>query len=255
MLIVDRDGCLIAILGGRPEDENWQKVQDEAQEHLQEACDRLKTKKGCTHRRGQFVTLSCGVSHGGGQTQPMNIQNRGRKAEVLADLNSKHCFTCFASFGSCACPESLILTLFNRFLAVFQSCAPKLHEYYATKLGSLFEHDHSLCKPFNNVFTAATCNLGPRVVCFPHVDIANLPFGLCAITAIGDFDPSKGGHLVLWDCKLAIEFLPGSTILILSAVLAHLNTKVASHKTRFSFSQYSAGGLFRWVDHNFQSIV
>jgi hypothetical protein len=255
VLIVDRDGRLIAILGGRPEDENWQKVQDEAQEHLQEACDRLKTKKGCTHRRGEFATLSCGVSHGGGQTQPMNIQNRGRKAEVLADLNSKHCFTRFASFGSCACPESLILTLFNGFLAVFQSCAPKLHEYYATKLGSLFEHDHSLCKPFNSVFTAATYNLGPRVICFPHVDIANLPFGLCAITAIGDFDPSKGGHLVLWDCKLAIEFPPGSTILILSAVLAHSNTKVASHETRFSFSQYSAGGLFRWVDHNFQSVV
>ena len=100
-----------------------------------------------------------------------------------------------------------------------------------------------------------TYNLGPRVVCFPHVNFTNFPFGLCAITAIGDFNPSKGGHLVLWDCKLVIEFPPGSTILILSAVLTHSNAKVASHETRFSFSQYSAGGLFRWVDHGFQTVV
>ena len=126
--------------------------------------------------------------------------------------------------------------------------------YYRTQLGMLFEHDPSLQKPFNSVFTAATYNLGPQVVCFPHVDQANLPFGLCAITAIGDFDPKKGGHLVLWDCKLAIEFPPGSTILILSAVLTHSNTKVASHETWFSFSQYCAGGLFRWVDHGFKSV-
>jgi hypothetical protein len=253
--IVDRDGRLIAILGGRPKDERWERVQAEAQEHLQEALDRLEMEKGCSHRRGQFSTLSCGVSHGGGQTRPMNMQNRGRKKEVLADLNSKECFKRFASFGSCGCPELLIFTPFNGLLAVFQSCAPKLHEYYAKKLRSLFEHDSSLCKPFNSVFTAATYNLGPQVVCYPHVDFANLPFGLCAITAIGDFNPLEGGHLVLWDCKLAIEFPPGSTVLILSAVLIHSNSKIAAHETRFSFSQYSAGGLFRWVDHGFQSVV
>ena len=98
-------------------------------------------------------------------------------------------------------------------------------------------------------------NLGPQVVCFPHVDCANLPFGLCAVTAVGDFDPSKGGHLVLWDCKLLVEFPLGSTILILSAVLAHSNTKVAIHEKRFSFTQYAAGGLFRWVDHAFQTLA
>jgi len=98
-----------------------------------------------------------------------------------------------------------------------------------------------------------TYNLGPQVVCFPHVDFANLPFGFCAITAIGKFDPSKGGHLALWDCMLAIQFPPGSTVLILSGVLTHSNAKVAAHEARFSFTQYCAGGLFRWVDHGFQS--
>ena len=107
----------------------------------------------------------------------------------------------------------------------------------------------------SHLITAATYNLGPRVVCFLHVDSANLPFDLCAITAIGNFDLSEGGHFVLWDCKLLIEFPPGSTILILSAVLAHSNTRVATHETRFSFTQYTAGGLFRWVDHAFQTLA
>ena len=88
-----------------PEDENWGEVQREAQEHLKNARCRLsKSKKGCTHRRGKFPTLRCGVSYGGGQTCPMNAQNHGLKGEVLNDLNSQCCFQQFASFGSCACP-------------------------------------------------------------------------------------------------------------------------------------------------------
>ena len=75
------------------------------------------------------------------------------------------------------------------------------------------------------------------------------------MTSIGDFDPTKGGHLVLWDCKLVIEFPPGSTILIPSAVITHSNVPVAPHKKHFSFTQYTAGVLFRWVDNDFQTAV
>ena len=35
---------------------------------------------------------------------------------------------------------------------------------------------------------------------------ANLPFGYCVVTELGEFDARKGGHLVLWDCKMVIEF-------------------------------------------------
>jgi hypothetical protein len=80
----------------------------------------------------------------------------------------------------------------------------------------------------------------------------NLPFGWCAITALGNFDPTLGGHLVLWDLKLVIEFPPGSTILIPSATLRHSNVAIRQGETRYSFTQYTAGGLFRWVDNGFQ---
>jgi hypothetical protein len=104
-----------------------------------------------------------------------------------------------------------------------------------------------------SVFAAATMNFGPQVRCCKHLDSQNLAFGWCAITAFGDFDPTKGGHLILWDLKLAVEFPPGSTILIPSATVVHSNTPVQGHEKRLSFTQYSAGGMFRWVDNGLQT--
>lgn len=75
---------------------------------------------------------------------------------------------------------------------------------------------------------------------------------MCAITALGNFDHTLGGHLVLWDLKLVIEFPAGATILLPSATLRHSNIAVQDGETRYSFSQYAAGGLFRWVDQGMQ---
>lgn len=144
---------------------------------------------------------------------------------------------------------------FNLCTGVFRSWAPKLYEYYDDRLGKLFEDDEGLKKPFNSVFPAVTYNLGPQTVCTPHLDFANLPFGYCAITALGQYDPTKGGHLVLWECKLVIEFPPGSTILIPSAIVTHSNVPIRAGEKRYSVTQYSAGALFRWVDNGFQTAV
>ncbi|KZP30363.1 hypothetical protein FIBSPDRAFT_908068 [Athelia psychrophila] len=74
----------------------------------------------------------------------------------------------------------------------------------------------------------------------------------CAVTALGDYDPTLGGHLILWDLKLIIEFPPGSTVLIPSAIFTHSNTAIQEGESRYSFTQYTSGGLFRWVEHGFQ---
>ena len=78
-----------------------------------------------------------------------------------------------------------------------------------------------------------------------------LPSHECSITPIGTFDPKLGGHLVLKELKLIIEFPPSSTILIPSALLTHSNIPIREHETRFSIVQYAAGGLFRWVENGF----
>ena len=81
----------------------------------------------------------------------------------------------------------------------------------------------------------------------------NLPFGFCAIHAFGDYDYTKGGHLVLKELKLIVQFPPGALILIPSATITHGNIPVREGETRTSFTQYTAGALFRFVDNGFRS--
>lgn len=112
-----------------------------------------------------------------------------------------------------------------------------------------------LSRPFrNSIWSACTFNLGPRTCARRHKDFVNLAFGWCAITALGNFDHTRGGHLVLWDCKLILEFPPGSTILIPSAAILHSNIPIGAGERRYSFTQYTAGGLFRWVEHGFRTV-
>ena len=85
----------------------------------------------------------------------------------------------------------------------------------------------------------------------PHRDYANLAWGWCAITALGNFDHRLGGQLVLWDLHLVIDFPAGSTILIPSALLWHSNVAVRPGEVRRSITSYSAGALFRWIDQGF----
>lgn len=66
---------------------------------------------------------------------------------------------------------------------------------------------------------------------------------------MGEFTHTTGGHLVLWDFGLVIDFPAGSAILIPSALIVHSNTAVQCGGTRYSIVQYVAGGLFRWVEN------
>jgi hypothetical protein len=80
-----------------------------------------------------------------------------------------------------------------------------------------------------------------------HRNFANL--GWWIITALGTFNYTKGSNLILWDYKLILEFPLGCTILILSTAVFHSNTRIAKDKTRYSFTQYTTGVLFQWVEH------
>ncbi|KAJ7933004.1 hypothetical protein B0H13DRAFT_2262975 [Mycena leptocephala] len=62
-----------------------------------------------------------------------------------------------------------------------------------------------------------------------------------------------GGHLILWNLKLVIRFPPGSTVLIPSAIIRHSNVPVGAHKRRYSFTQYTVGGLFRWIRNGYRT--
>jgi hypothetical protein len=85
-----------------------------------------------------------------------------------------------------------------------------------------------------------------------HTDFNNLSHGLCALTALGNYDHTVGGHLILFGLKLAVQFSVKSTALITSGCVSHGNTPICEGETRLSIAQYAAGSLFRWVAYGFQ---
>jgi hypothetical protein len=137
----------------------------------------------------------------------------------------------------------------------FEAFAPRLHSYYMKTMDELIKWSPLFIKRIyeKSAWAAMTFNFGPRTTTFPHRDWANLCWGWCAVSALGEFNADKGGHLVLWDLKLAIRFPSGSSIIIPSAMVRHSNTSVGENETRYSVTQYSAGGLFRWVKNGFMT--
>lgn len=57
----------------------------------------------------------------------------------------------------------------------------------------------------------------------------------------------------MWDLGLVIEFPPGATILIPSALLRHSNVPISDNERRYSLTQYTAGAIFRYVYNGFKS--
>ena len=93
--------------------------------------------------------------------------------------------------------------------------APDLCRFITETLEGIKNSNQSLSFPFeNHPFATTMFNIGPTVCTKPHRDMMNLSWGWCAVTSMGSYDPKKGGHLMLWDLKLAVEFPPFSTIFL-----------------------------------------
>ncbi|TFK45582.1 hypothetical protein OE88DRAFT_1639688, partial [Heliocybe sulcata] len=132
--------------------------------------------------------------------------------------------------------------------------APLLYTYMAAVMAGICSN-YPLLERFSDTSFAYACccfNLGMQVWAYIHTDHLNLPFAWCAITALGDFDPDYGGHLILWSLGLVVRFPPGSTIYIPSALVRHSNIPVRQHERRFSIVQWMPGALCRWHDFGFK---
>lgn len=154
-------------------------------------------------------------------------------------------------------------------LAAFAEWAPRLYMYENDCLNQIIAHDEDLRKKGRHPnpdekelsrnwprtpWAAATFNFGPQTVCVKHLDNRNLAEGWCSVTALGNFDYKKGGHLVLWELGLVVEFPAGSTILIPSAAIHHSNTLIGEDEDRQSFTQYTAGSLFSYINNGYQTV-
>ncbi|TFK61702.1 hypothetical protein BDN72DRAFT_777948, partial [Pluteus cervinus] len=241
--ILDDQDRIVAVLVGRPRDPEWGEVMVDAARtctQVREAGERdgLFKDEHTSHRRGDFTAISLGASYGGGQTV-RDLFHPMKRRMLLQTLLRQKSIQRIAGFQSSS----------------FSLYAPKMSKYYIDNLKPLFTHpDLHLTGNFkNSIFPATTFNLGPHCVTHQHTDPGNVAFGLCAITALGSFNPKTSGLFALYDLKLLIQFPPGSTILVPSAIFRHGNTPLQDGENRMSITQYSAGGLFRYVKYGFKT--
>jgi len=144
---------------------------------------------------------------------------------------------------------------------MYETYGVRNHKYTKDTIEAIRQHFEglgdpalSLCGKYDKAigdFPCRTFNLAKQSASVPHTDHNNLAQGWCSITALGDFNPTLGGHLVLWDLGLVVEFPPNSTILIPSSLIIHSNIAIQSDKVRYSIVQYAAGHLFRWAKNGF----
>ncbi|KAJ3722344.1 hypothetical protein C8R42DRAFT_546030, partial [Lentinula raphanica] len=242
--LLDRKDRIVAVLGGVPPasagsdwDENTVKLTA-----AMETCYKGSTftKKQMGGRRGQFASRTVGYGYGNGRKTPLNYKISGETNQAaIQELLRNRAVRRVVGFTDC---------LFNAF-------AHKLYQdYEATNREVLCHHPHLRSNfPEKTVFAALTLNLGPRSFSPPHMDADNGAGGWCTDTPAGNYDPDRGGHLVLWDMGLIIRFPPGSSILFPSALITHSTLPIQEDETRYAFIQYSSGGLFRWRRNGFRS--
>ncbi|KAJ7681383.1 hypothetical protein B0H17DRAFT_1138539 [Mycena rosella] len=237
--LVDARGRIFAVLVGQPRgDPGWDAAVSDAFRHIS-AEGRAANFPAfmAKHRRGLFAVLNVGLTYGKGQTVPSRLFD-SNYAGIIDRLLGNLAIQRMASYAD----------------AAFAAWAPRLYKYYHEHDTALRKHLPHLPRNFaGSVFSCAAFNFGPSVWTFRHRDVLNVPFGWCAIQAAGNFDATQGGHLVLWDLKMVIEFPHGALILLPSATIAHSNVPVKDNEERISFTQFTAGGLIRYVDNGFRT--
>ncbi|KAJ7348544.1 hypothetical protein DFH08DRAFT_808276 [Mycena albidolilacea] len=224
--IVNSEKRVCTVYRGIPDTPNFMRdVHDPAVEAMEIARAQASLSEShLYHRRGNWASLTTGATHGTGRNEPGDFVNGIINTAVILALVSNAACIDLAEFGS----------------GLFSIWAPHLFQFYIDYMGSFYLKNPKLQRPFvNSIWSVCTFNLGPRTCAFGHRDFANLAYG-AGISFFGTASSS-------------LEFPPGCTILIPSAAIFHSNTQIAEHETRYSFTQYTAGALFRWVEREFRS--
>ncbi|KAJ7082459.1 hypothetical protein B0H15DRAFT_803272 [Mycena belliarum] len=237
--IVDSHGRIIAVLAGRPNDPTYDAAASEAFATLAAEAARPNFPLHMHHRRGAFPAVNAGIFYGQGTDRPCLLNNKAQSA-MVARLLANPNFNRLASYAD----------------AAFAIWAPLIYKHYRDHDAALRTRYPNLRRNFvGSIFACAAFNFGPNAWTVKHRDVQNLAFGWCAVQSLGRFAPEHGGHLVLWDLMLVIEFPPGSTILLPSATISHSNlpVDVKAGEERASFTQYTPGALLRFIDNGFRT--
>ncbi|KAJ6542099.1 hypothetical protein DFH09DRAFT_1089428 [Mycena vulgaris] len=218
--LLDAQRRVIAVLGGTPRDHaGWKKVTEGTAALLEERQPRIKlTQEALHHRRAQdeFPAIARGVAHGGGRLEPGEVYQNATNTQLTDKL------------------------LAHDYIQRIMLFASSLMLLWAPLLSTFYQANKTLLSLWKSSMRW-NCAGSPFAACTFNFDFANLAWGWCSVTALGNFNPDFGGHLILWDLRLVVRFPPGSTLLIPSALVRHSNVPIRAHESRSSITQYTAG--------------
>ncbi|KAG8933462.1 hypothetical protein FRC01_009130 [Tulasnella sp. 417] len=213
---------------------------------VEKMATQVKSKKSAGVPRGDHRWAHWGYSYGGGETKPMNKQQTRLERDAWNEFLSE--------------PEYIEATKILH--DSWQTWAPDVLQDYEECHQAIMLHDPSLdrvCPAKTGVdlpFASLTANLGPQTVCDKHRDVKNRANGgVCVVKTLGKYDWQWGGHIVLHELGLVVEMKPGDALFFPSAIITHSTIPILDGETRYSLVWYSAGGLFRWKDADFQTHV
>ncbi|KAJ7638253.1 hypothetical protein FB45DRAFT_1023053 [Roridomyces roridus] len=161
---------VIAVLGGRPNDPEYDRATTGAHAMMQERLPHLRlTRERLRHRRTrhEFAAVSRGPSYGTGQTEPGELCNNVTNTQITDELLAHEFFKCISGFAN----------------SLFAMWAPRLYAYYQMQMEKLCTWKSMRWNFPGCAFAGATFNFGPKTITAPHVDFANLAWGWCFITA------------------------------------------------------------------------
>ncbi|KAF8332226.1 hypothetical protein F5887DRAFT_894582 [Amanita rubescens] len=239
--LLDTEGHILGLLLGQPRDgKSWEEVQADAFVGLEEEAEYFNAKYTRIHKRGNFPSIAHGISYGGGQQVPRHLRHSDQTNAALNRLIGRHSIQRICNYAS----------------EGFKAYSRRNYNYVKGTMEEIKKRNVGLRRPYDDqagVYPCRSFNLGKQTVSYPHTDTVNLAQSWCTISPLGNFNSKEGGQLVLWNLGLVVDFPVGSTILIPSALITHSNTSIQPDETRYSIVQYSAGGLFRWVENGFMS--
>ncbi len=99
-VVLDREGRLLLVLAGHPNDPTWGPMVQDAARSARAARERcVFDEDHLHHRRGDYPTLGYGISYGGGRTEPGPIDNKSGNEEELEKLFQSEPFQRMAGFA------------------------------------------------------------------------------------------------------------------------------------------------------------
>ncbi|KAJ7038472.1 hypothetical protein C8F04DRAFT_1256071 [Mycena alexandri] len=187
--VVDRTRYVICVAGGIHPDAAVVDAATKAFEYAAELCLPLKPKPD--EAENVFRSLCAGVTYNGTHAPNCPLPTKIREAFALDHLVRHVAVRHLAAFGN----------------DVFTAFAPAAYHLASELTTSLLKDDPTLTPPFPGVFTTATFGVGPRIVGdVQHPGAA--PWCWIALTALGSFDPERGGHIIFWDLGRVLQFPP-----------------------------------------------